>query len=132
MIENNILSISKSMFKDRKDWSDVSSEQKEQFFFIFNRYFSKKHSEKSFLLNSKIQDKSLGMDVWFEYMKDKPYPQWFWSKSTNKKSEDFVSEKEFENLRKHLDLGEEELKHLIKHYKDEIIEELEYLKKLTK
>ena len=36
MIDNNILAISNVMFRDKKDWSKVTDEQKEQFFFIFN------------------------------------------------------------------------------------------------
>ena len=39
MIENNILALSNAMFRN-KTWGDVKDEQKEQFFFIFNRYFS--------------------------------------------------------------------------------------------
>lgn len=131
MIENNILALSKSMFTNQNDWGKVKNEQKEQFFFIFNRYFSKRYPDFSFLLNSKDQNKSTGMDLWFEFMKNKPYPQWFWSKST-KPTEDMITDKNFEQLMIHLDIGSEELRHLIKHYKDEIIEEIDYLKKLSK
>jgi hypothetical protein len=132
MIENNILAISNKMFKDKKDWVKVTDSQKEQFFFIFNRYFSKKHSDKSFLLNDKSVNKTVGMDLWYEYFKNKPYPQWFWSKSPKKQNDEDLTDKDFNNLREHLDVGEQELNFLLKHHHDEIIEELQYLKKLTK
>lgn len=130
MIENNILAISKVMFTNKNDWKKVTVEQKEQFFFIFNRYFSKKYPDLSSLLNDGNQEKVVGMDLWFEFMKDKSYPQWFWSKAT-KNSEEF-SDKETSQLLQHLDINEQELNFLIKHYKQEIIEELDYLKKLSK
>jgi hypothetical protein len=132
MIENNILTISNTMFKDKKDWVKVTDLQKEQFFFIFNRYFSKRHSDKSFLLNHKSVNKSVGMDLWYEYFDNKPYPQWFWSKSPKKQSDEELTDKDFKNLRAHLDVGEQELNFLLKHHHNEIIEELQYLKKLIK
>ena len=132
MIENNILSISNVMFRNKEDWSKVSDDQKDQFFFIFNRYFSKKYPIESQLLNSKSIDKTIGMDLWFHFMKSKPYPKWFWSKSTEKSEKEEFSEKELLMLRQYLDIKSEELDFLIKHHKDEIIEELEYLKKSNK
>lgn len=132
MIENNILSISNTLFKDRKEYSKVTDSQKEQFFFIFNRYFSKKHLGKSFMLNDKTLNKSIGMDLWFEYFKNKPYPQWFWSKSSKKQGDESLTDKDLNILKEHLDIGEQELNFLLKHHYDEIIEELQYLKKLTK
>ena len=53
------------MFKAMRDkdpegrelWQFVTDEQKELYFFIFNRYFSKKFPEKSQLLNDKSINK---------------------------------------------------------------------------
>jgi hypothetical protein len=133
MIENNILAISKAMFNNKQDWNKVTDTQKEQFFFIFNRYFSKKYPSEAFHLNDQNQNKSFGMDVWFEFMKNKPYPNWFWSKPKDKdsKTETFTN-KDKSMLLEHLDLKNEELSFLIKHHKDELIEELDYLKKCNK
>ena len=33
------IAISNVMFRNKEDWSKVSDDQKDQFFFIFNRYF---------------------------------------------------------------------------------------------
>ena len=132
MIENNLLAISNVVFKNKKDWSKVTTDQKEQFFFIFNRLFAKKYSDLSFLLNDKLVDKESSMDLWFEFVRNQPYPQWFWSKPQLKKTEDEISEKDCELLMKHLDIKFDELYFLIKHHNKELIEELNYLKKLTK
>jgi len=133
MIENNILAISNEMFKNKADWTKVTKDQKEQFFFIFNRYFSKMYPTKAQQLNNKLIDKSTGMDLWFEFMKTKPYPQWFWGKkSSDSKSKEEFSDKEIDLLSKSFDLKNEEIDFLIKHHKDEIIEELKYLKSLNK
>ena len=132
MIENNILAISNVMFRNKEDWSKVSDDQKDQFFFIFNRYFSKRYPIESQLLNSKSIDKTIGMDLWFNFMKSKPYPKWFWSKPKEEKIKGDISEKEFKRLLSHLQIKSEELDFLIKHHKDEVIEELEYLKKIDK
>lgn len=132
MIDNNILAISNAMFKDKKNWSKVTDEQKDQFFFIFNRYFSKRYPKESQFLNGKEINKSDGMDLWFEFLKNKPYPQWFWSKSTEKSEKGEFNEKELSMLRQYLDVKSEELDFLIKHHRDEVIEELEYVKKSNK
>jgi hypothetical protein len=132
MIENNILSVSNAMFKNKNDWNEVRKDQKEQFFFIFNRFFSKKFLDLSFLLNDKKMNKEVGTDLWYEYMKTKPYPQWFWSKSSVKSDHLGISESNLKMLKKHLDIKDDELEFLIKHHNQEIIEELEYLKKLDK
>lgn len=132
MIENNLLAISNVIFKNKKDWSKVTKDQKEQFFFIFNRLFAKKYPNLSILLNEKIIDKEAAMDLWFEFMKNEPYPQWFWSKPKLKTSNDSISDKDYELLIKHTGLKNDELNFLIKHHNQEIIEELNYLKKLTK
>ena len=58
-IDNNILAISNVIFKDRDNWKWVTEEQKEQFAFIFNRFFSKKFPQHALCLNLKEQDKSV-------------------------------------------------------------------------
>ena len=132
MIENNILAISNVIFKNKSLWKDVTTEQKEQFFFIFNRFFSKKYPHQSLLLNNKNTNKEVGMDIWFEFMKNKPYPQWFWSKPNLKKTNGDINDKDYDLLLKHIDIKSDELNFLIKHHKNELIEELDYLKKLSK
>jgi len=128
-IENNILEISKVMFTNKENWKYVTDEQKESFFFIFNRFFSKKYPNLSQLLNDKEIDKTIGMDLWFYFMSNKSYPQWFWSKSKKSSTSDNEQEKIFDELKMIHNLKDQELKFIQDNYPDEIKEELNYLKK---
>jgi len=131
-IDNNLLAISKAMLVDRDDWQYVSDEQKSTFFFITSRYLSKIYPKESKLLNSKLIDKATGMDIWFHFLKDKPYPKLMWSKSEKEKSED-IPEKDFELLYEKLGLNKkEDLNFLINRFPEYIEEELDYYKKQLK
>lgn len=125
-----LIDVANAMFKNRIDWVKISDEDKEKFFFIFNRYFSKKYPENSQLLNLKTIDKSSGMDIWFYFMKDKGYPQWFWSKSP--KQESHLSEKDYNLLIEKLKVKSGDLDYLIINFPDFIKEELKYYKQLEK
>lgn len=132
MIEDNILSISKAMFQNRGDWKFVSQEMKEKYFFIFNRYFSKKYPKMAQLFNDKNINKSISLDLWFNFMSDKPYPKWFWSKSQEKKIES-MSKGDLEILMEKLQLNKkEDLEYLIQNYPDIVEEELKFYKKQQK
>lgn len=131
-----IIDVANAIFKFKNDWiytndkKKVSDEDKEKFFFIFNRYFSKKYPEKAQLLNLKTIDKATAMDLWFHFMKKQPYPDWFWSKSPKKEKD--MPEKEYKQLLRHLQIKESDLDYLIDKYPDFIKEEQTYLKKLEK
>ena len=128
IIDNNVLAISKCMFQERKNWKFVTDEQKESFFFIFNRYFSKKYPYLSQLLNDKTTDKVSGRDGWFYFMEGKTYPKWFWSKSEKSKDDSLFTEKEVNSLLNKFDIKQEELDLLITYHLDEVKEELKYIK----
>lgn len=124
-----LLKVAKAMFQNRKDWSSITDLDKEECFFVFNRYFSKKYPNRSQLLNDKYQDKIAAMDLWFHFMKSEPYPKWFWSKSEKEKDKSELSGKEIKELLFNLQITRDELDLLIKWYPDLIKEELSYLKK---
>ncbi len=128
-IESNVLEISKAMFTNKQNWKYVTDEQKEQFFFIFNRYFSKKYPHLSQLINLKNIDKSIGMELWFNFMKDKPYPQWFWSKTkkTTKVSDDSEI---IDEIIKINGLSKQEIEFISNNYADELEEEINYIKQI--
>jgi hypothetical protein len=128
IIDNNVLAISKCMFQERKNWKFVTDEQKDLFFFIINRYFSKQYPYLAQLLNDKTTDKVAGMDLWFHFMEDKPYPKWFWSKSEKSKDDSLFTEKEVNSLLSRFDIKKEELDLLIKYHLDDVKEELKYIK----
>ena len=123
-----LIDVANAMFRDRNKWNQINDVDKEKFFFIFNRYFSKKYPTKSYLLNMKSVDKVSSMDLWFHFMKDKPYPNWFWSKSP-KLSKTGLSQKDFELLRDKLELNkEDDLIYLIENHAKMIEEELKFYK----
>ena len=132
IIDNNILAISNVIFRDREKWQYITDEQKSEFAFIFNRFFSKKFPHHALCLNLKKQDKVTIMDMWFHFMKDKPYPNWFWSKS-EKWSKTSLDDKDFKFLMKKMNLNkEDDLVYLMNYYSEIIEEELKYYKKKEK
>jgi hypothetical protein len=125
-----ITDIANAIFRNREKWIEINNEDKEKWFFIFNRYFCKIYPDKAQLLNQKNIDKVMAMDTWFYFMFNKPYPKDFWSKSEKLNSE--LSDKEFKMLLKHLQIKKEDIEYLIKRYPDFLKEELDYLKKREK
>lgn len=131
-----ITDVANAMFKFKKDWiynhngDKISDEDKETFFFIYNRYFSKLYPEKAQLLNLKNIDKVLAMDLWFNFMKTQPYPSNFWSKTPKQEKE--LPEKDYKLLLKGLKVDQFDLDYLIEKFPDFIKEELTYYKKLEK
>ena len=128
----NLLEVTNIMFKDRKDWNKVTDDEKSAYFFIINRYFSKKYPYLAQTLNLKETDKSIGMDLIFNFMINQPYPKWLWSKSEKKVEKGFISEKEELKLLERWNIKKEELELLIRYYPEEIKEELDYINQSEK
>lgn len=125
-----LIDVANAMFKTKSDWTKITDSDKERFFFIFNRYFSKKYPQQAQLLNLKTIDKVSGLNLWYQFMLDKPYPNWFWSKSeSSEKSK--IADKDFIFLLKKLNIKESDLNFLIERHFDFIKEELAYYKKLN-
>jgi hypothetical protein len=127
-----LIDIANAFFKNKNDWKSISSEDKDKFSFIFNRYFSKKYPQYSILLNSKNQDKSVILDMWFELLKnERIYPNWFWSKS--KKEVSTIDDKDIKLLMSKIKLDKEsDLLYLMDKYPDLIKQELDFYKKSGK
>jgi hypothetical protein len=125
-----LIDVANELFTNKNNWKNISDEDKERFFFIFNRYFAKKYPEKSQLLNLKVIDKVSALDLWFHFMLNKPYPNWFWSKSEKAEKSD-ISEKEYKLLLLNLKIKDIDLDYLIEHHIEFIKEELSYIKKLN-
>lgn len=135
----NLTSITNAMFRNRDLWCKITNEDKEQFFFIINRYLSKLYPEQAQFLNDKTIDKSMGVDIWYAFMLDKPYPKIMWSKpeevmpnddnQDEKKSKKVLfSRKDLLNLQKDMQITASELEILVKYHEKEVKEELKYLK----
>ena len=119
------------MFYKKGDWVNVPDEEKESCFFIFNRYFAKKYPEKAQLLNLKNINKVTAMNLWYQFMLDKPYPNWFWSKS-DKSEKSVISDKDYKLLLQKLKIKDLDLDYLIINHFEFIREELKYYKSIEK
>jgi len=125
-----LIDVANAMFRNKSEWVKITDEDKEKNFFIFNRYFSKKFPDKSQLLNSKDINKVSSMDIWYYFMLNKSYPNWFWSKSKTEKP--IIPNKDFKLLLMKLKIKDLDLHYLIENHFDFIKEELKYYKALEK
>lgn len=131
-IENNLLQITNCLFRYRQNWKWVTDDQKKEFAFIVNRFFSKMYPEYAELLNSKNQDPVSTMNMWYEFQEGKEYPNWFWSKS-NKIEKSDISDKEFKLLMDKLYINKDnDLLYLMNNFPDIIKEELKWIKSKNK
>lgn len=126
-----IIDVANAMF-GKSDWNKITDEDKEKFFFIFNRYFSKKYPHEAQLLNLKTIDKVVGMNLIFQFMKGKPYPTWFWSKGEKIDKKSDISESEFKSLLVYLKLKREDIEYLVNNFPDFIKSELKQIKDFEK
>lgn len=125
-----LIDVANAMFRNKSDWEKITDEDKEKYFFIFNRYFSKMYPEKSQLLNLKNINKVTSMDLWYHFMLKKPYPKWFWSKSEKPKS--VISDKDIKLLVRKLNIKVLDVEYLIENHFEFVEEELKYYKEVEK
>jgi len=131
MVINNIIGVFDAMIKNKSNWKYVTDKQKEEFSFIFNRYFSKKYIEQAALMNLKGIDKVLIVDLWYNFMLTQPFPKWFWSKS-EKTDKPKITEKEFKMLVIKLKVKPDDINYLIDKHPEFIKDELYLISKLNK
>ena len=124
-----LIDVFKAMMR-KGSWEKITVEEKEKNFFIFNRYFSKRYPEQAQLLNLKNIDKVVGMELWYQFMKTEPYPDWFWSKS-EKSDKPILAPKDYRMLLVSLKVKPDDLDYLIEKHFDFVKEELSYLKKVN-
>jgi hypothetical protein len=123
--------VASALFSKRGEWKSIADEEKEGCFFIINRMFSKVYPEKAQLFNHKGINKATAMDLWFHFMKNKPYPNWFWSKSPKAESHE-LPEKDFKLLLYKLGVKDSDLIYLIEKHPEFIKEELKFYKSQEK
>jgi len=136
---SNLKDVVNYLIKDRKNYKNLTDKEKGDCFFIINRLMSKEYPLFSNKLNIKSMDKSLGLDIWFFYIGeeikkgniDYSFFKWFWSKSIITK-ENELTIKDNTYLLKRLNLSQDDLNFLLRFNKDDVIDEMKYLKKLDK
>jgi hypothetical protein len=109
-----------SLFFKRASYKDIPIEDKEKNFFIINRLLSKEYPLQANLLNNKIVDKGLSLDIWFLFLKDKKTPRNFWNKSKKLKEE--LPKKESDFLKDNYHLTTDDISFLNKYYPKQIKE----------
>lgn len=73
------------IFQRKQDWSEVTDNDKESLFFIFNRYMAKKWPKQAQQFNLKDIDRASAFDVWYQFLrKEVKLPYWFWKGPTKK------------------------------------------------
>jgi hypothetical protein len=123
--------VTNAIFYKKSEWVNITDKEKEECFFIINRMFCKKYPEKSQLFNSKVIDKVSAMNLWYHFMLNKPYPDWFWSKGPEKEKSK-ISESDFRLLVQIFKIKEIDLEYLINEHFEFIREELKYYKSIEK
>lgn len=112
------------------NWDSITDDDKNKNFFIINRNLSKKYPKQAQLLNLKNIDKVVGMELWYQFMKNEPYANWFWSKS-EKSDKPVLAPKDYKMLLVSLKVKPDDLDYLIEKHYEFIKEELSYLKKVN-
>ena len=136
---SNLKDVVNSLVKDRKNYRNLTIKEKEDNFFIINRFLSKKYPIFASKLNLKSIDKSLALDMWFleigneikEGNIDYTFFKWFWSKSQKSKPNN-LTDKDNKFLLKRLNMSQEDLNFLLTFYEEDVMDELKYFKKLDK
>ena len=80
--------------------------------------------------NNKLIDKVSSLDLWYHFMKAKPYPSWIWSKCEPDKGP--LVDSDYKLLLRQFKIKDIDLDYLIEHHFDFIKNELNYFKKLQK
>lgn len=124
----NLTDVISALSKDRSKYKLLKKEDKISNFFIVNRFLSKKYPEIANKFNVKTIDKDLALDLWFIFLKDEPsILKWIWSKTPKKDT--LLPKKDNDLLIKYYNIHQQDLDFLLEHYKDDILDELKYLKK---
>ena len=131
IIEDNVLAVSNCIFRNKNHWVFVTDEMKKKYAFIFLRYFSKKYPDMAQMLNDKLMDEILIMNLIYAFLSTKTYPKWFWSKSEKKAEKSLFIQKDLVSLQLKLDITTAEMEILTSYHSDEVKEELKYLKSLN-
>ena len=131
MAQKTIIELANAIFKNRNEWKYIEDSEKKKYFFIFNRYLSKRYPYLAQTLNDKLFDEISGMNLIYAFFANKPYPKWFWSKSEKKSEKTLFSNSEIVSLQERLDITKEELDILLMYHLDEVKEEIKWIKSLN-
>jgi len=119
------------IFTRKRDWNIITNNDKESLFFIFNRYMSKQYPKQSQFFNDKNIDKSIAMDIWFEFLKrENRVPFWYWKGPTKRKSNIIKGSEIILDFNKNMKISE--LESLCLLFPKEVKEEIKRLEDIQK
>ncbi len=120
------------IFKNKNEYKKLSNEDKEKFFFIINRKFARAFPTHAQFFNKKSIDKSNALDIWYQFFIKKGIkgiPSWYWTPKKSAKEKSIATKNEIEFLMNFYDIKENDVKFLIQHHREEVIEELKKYRK---
>lgn len=118
------------MFQNKRNWDELTNEDKETFFFIFNRYMAKKYPKQCQFFNDKNIDKATSMDIWFEFLrKETRIPFWFWKGATKRKEPEI---KNWQLIRDFYQLDMKDIHTLCEMFDEDVKEEIKRLELIKK
>lgn len=123
------------IFKDKHNYSKLTDKDKETFFFIVNRRFSRMYPKHAQFFNNKEFDRASSMDIWNYFFIKKGIigqPSWFQFKQPKTKGKSSIKKDEIEYLMEFYDIKENDVEFLIKHHPDDVKEELKKIRKFKK
>lgn len=130
MPKEDLSSVMKKIFIDRSEYKNISIKDKESFFFIINRYITKRYPNVSISLNMKNINKSLALDLLFlKVNKDNYYHTWIWDRKKTKTAKGELSNSDISLLIKELELKDmSDIDLLYKTNREELIKTLKEIK----
>lgn len=118
------------MFQNKTQWQSLSDTDKEEFFFIVNRFMAKKYPVHAQKFNDKHIDKATAMDIWFMFMKrETRVPFWFWKGPTKKKDPEI---KGWQLVMEFNDLNMQDIYTLCEMFPDDVKEEVKRIELIKK
>ncbi len=115
------------IFKKKDDYKNLSDEDKEKAFFMINRKFARAYPSHAQFFNNKSINRASSVDIWYHFFIKKRVqgtPDWYWFKQTTKKEKSIATKDDVQFLMNLYDIREYDIDFLIKHYPEDVIEEL--------
>lgn len=126
----DFIQIVNRIFIDKKNYNEISDEDKINSFFIINRKFGKKYPNISSKFNHKNIDKASAMDLWFDFFKNvNKIPSWYWDPKDRNKNNKISKKDNYNDIKEKEELSDLEIKYLEKYYKDYLKNEIKKLNK---
>ena len=117
-----------AMFAQKTKWVYITNKDKEEFFFIFNRFMSKQYPKQANYFNDKTIDKASAMDIWFSFLKSEVRtPYWFWKGATKKKAPVI---KDWKLIEEYYEASIEDIYYWCEMFPDDVKSEIKRIKKI--